>query len=65
MLDPEVFECLQIIRFELENLLSKVCHEPASLGELAPVERAVLDTVRNMCLMANTAVKFQLKNREL
>ncbi len=41
-MDPKVFDCTWLVKTELENILTKVCHQPATLGTLTPIELTVL-----------------------
>lgn len=61
LVDAQVFDCTWLIKTELENILTRVCHQPATLTTLAPVEMSVLETVRSMCYMANSKVDLIVK----
>ena len=48
-IDPQVFDCVFTIKAELENMLTRVCHQPAQLMSLSHIENQILDTIKKMC----------------
>lgn len=48
-LDPRVFDCVWVVKGEMETILAKFCSGPGILSDFSAVEKDILDTIRQMC----------------
>jgi len=59
-IDPQVFDCVWVIKTELENILTRVCYQPQTLGTLSQIETGLLETVKHMVCMENVDVAIKV-----